>query len=128
MADRARNEAEPAIDLAGDAVRAMQELVKLEIALARDELRADLDRMKRAGVELAVAACSAIIAVTLLLVAIAAGVVAPTWLVALVIGGGLLVVAAVLAGLGWRALPHHPGEETKRRLETDVERVKESVE
>jgi membrane protein implicated in regulation of membrane protease activity len=51
----------------------------------------------------------------------------PMWLAALVVGGALLLVAAILAAVGWRALPRKPLAETRARLESDVKQLRERI-
>jgi hypothetical protein len=49
------------------------------------------------------------------------------WVGALVVGGVLLAAALGLALVGWTALPMKPLEQTKGRLQANVERLKERM-
>ena len=104
----------------------MRELVKLEVALAVDEARGELAAAKKAGIGLGAAGALAISAVTMFFVAIAAAFV-PMAIAALVVGGALLVVAAGVGLLGWRALPRKPLAETRKRLESDIKPLQERI-
>jgi hypothetical protein len=117
---------DPTVELALEALREMRELITLEIALAREELRAELGRARVAAVAFGIAAGAATTAFTMFLVTIATAL-APTWLAALVMGAGLLVTAGVLGYVGFRALPRRPLAETRERLESDVKRLRERI-
>ncbi|HEY6463597.1 MAG TPA: phage holin family protein [Polyangiaceae bacterium] len=121
-----RETAEPTGELVREAIDEIRELVQLEVALAVDGAKGDLAKAKTAGVSLGAAAALAICAITMFFVALAAAFI-PMWLAALVVGGGLLLVAAVLAAVGWRALPRKPLAETRARLESDVKQLRERI-
>ena len=116
----------PASDLMRQALDDTRELVKLEVALARDEVRKDLLSVRTTAIAAGVAALCMILALSLLLVALALaidiGAIAP-----LVIGLVLLVVAGSSAGIAYAAVPKKPVSETQKRIQTDVKLVKEHV-
>lgn len=117
---------EPTGELVRDAIEEVRELVRLEVALAVDETKAELGQVKTAAISLGVAGALGLSALTMFLVAIAAAFV-PMWLASLVIGGILVATAAVLAIAGWRALPRKPMAETRERIESDVKQLRERI-
>jgi protein-S-isoprenylcysteine O-methyltransferase Ste14 len=117
---------EPTTRLARDALRELSNLVRLEVALAREELRTEVTHARRAGVALGAAAGAVVASVTMFLVAIAVAFASPA-VAALVIGGFGLLVSSILGYAGYRALPRHPGEQTRERLESDVHTLQEHI-
>jgi Flp pilus assembly protein TadB len=103
-----------------------RELVRLEIRLAQEELREDVHKLKAAGILLALAAASAIVALAmfhLALVFALGGTVGAALLVALI-----AVLEVAIAGfIGYRQLPKVPLERTRSRWATDVRALKEQV-
>lgn len=126
MAESQVDRAEPVRDLVRDAFGQIQQLVRLEVALARDEVRTEVTQAKASGIALGAAAALAVSGFTLLLVAVAS-VFAPMWLAAVVVGGILLAVAATLGAIGWKAMPPRLLGQTRERLESDVKQLKERV-
>ena len=95
----------------------MRELVRKEVALAKAELRVDLKQEVKTAKWLALALVMALCFVNMLFVAAALFVarwISPP-LAALVVAGGLLVLAAVFGSLGRAALVK-PMETTRRTL------------
>jgi hypothetical protein len=121
-----RGAALPTADLARDALRELRELVALEVALARDELQHDVGRAKVGGVAIAIAGALATAALAVLLVAVATAF-DRLWIGCVVLGAGGLLMAVVVGYAGYRALPRRPASETRRRLRSDVEHLKERV-
>ncbi|KQQ28816.1 MULTISPECIES: phage holin family protein [unclassified Frondihabitans] len=104
-------------------------LIRGEIRLVRAELTA---KLKAAGVGIGILAAAALFGFLLLEVLIAAAVLAtatvfPAWLAALLIAAGLLIITAILALVGIRALkrgvPPVPTE-TVASLKSDVNALK----
>ncbi|ARC58267.1 hypothetical protein AS850_14370 [Frondihabitans sp. 762G35] len=104
-------------------------LIRGEIALAKGELVA---KLKAAGVGIGLLVAAALFGFLLLEVLVAAAVlgtatVFPAWLAALLVGAGLLVVTAILALVGVRALkkgvPPVPTE-TVESVKSDVRALK----
>ncbi|MEJ7733324.1 MAG: YhjD/YihY/BrkB family envelope integrity protein [Polyangiaceae bacterium] len=116
----------PVKELVEDALLQTKELARLEVELAKREAVADLKGVKSGAIGLSIGLVVAIFGVTLLLVALAL-LIAPPALGAAIVGGVLLVVAGVVALVGWRALPRKPMERTRKRLAEDARTVKESV-
>jgi hypothetical protein len=109
-------------ELISEITGAAARLVRKEIALARAEVRADLQAQLTAATTLAVAAVAALIGLNLLAVAavLALGLVIAGWLAALVVAGVLLAAAAIAGYLGWRRMVRTPLARTRQTLREDV--------
>ena len=114
------------IDLVRAAVDDARELVRIEVALARDEINTELHATERAAVGFALALAAAVVALTMFTVAVVIALRAAAWTVA-VAGAAFLVGAAIAAAAGYGALPKNPHEKTRARLETDVREIKENL-
>jgi len=121
---RARRDESSTTELVREAIDETKLLVRLEVALAKAELREELWALERSAVAFGVAAAAAIAGLSLVLVAVALAI-GPTPEPALVIGLVLLVAAAIAAFVGVRRLPKQPLAATRRRLQTDVELLEE---
>jgi hypothetical protein len=114
-------------DLVKNAIDDVQELVKIEIALAKQEIKHDTTRLKSAAIAFGVAAAGGILALSMLLVALL-----------IAIGGGAaaaIAIAAILLGssviagaVGYRLIPRDPGpektvENVKKQTRLLTERV-----
>jgi uncharacterized membrane protein YqjE len=117
---------ETTAELAREALGELRELVTLEVALAREEVKAEIAQLKTAVLTLGIAAALAIAALSLLLVTVAAAV-SPMWLAAFVIGVILAVTAVTVGTRGYRRLPRRPAPLTRERLESDVKRLRERM-
>jgi NADH:ubiquinone oxidoreductase subunit K len=108
------------------AVDEARELVRLEIALAKNEVKSEAKDARRAAIAFGVSAGLAVGGVTMFFVAIAlafsSGPVA-----ALIVGAIVLVIAACASLIGVGLFPRKPLVETRHRLESDVRIVKEHV-
>lgn len=113
-------------ELLRSAVEEARTLVQLEVALAKRDARAELAHAKAAVTALSVAAASGLLALAMLfdMVVLATG---AQWGVALALAGALLIVAGASAFVGARALPSKPLDETRQRLEKDLQQLKERV-
>ncbi len=104
----------------GDSTR---DLIRSELALARDEVRESAERARRAIVWLVVAMVPALMALVLLPLALvyALSGVMPRWVAALLVGSLLLLVSALLARIGQKRLRqvHFKPEETIETLRED---------
>jgi hypothetical protein len=113
-----------------DLVREMfdesKELVRLEVALAKEEVKEELAQVQRAAISLGIAAGASILVVTLLAMALVFAL-GGTALAALSVAGGFLLVAGVAGYVGYGMLPKKPMEKTRHRLETDVNQLKEHI-
>jgi putative superfamily III holin-X len=104
-------------------------LAKKELELAQAELRADLKSELAMAKGLAVAAIAGLTGLNLLLVAgvLALGVVMPAWLAAVVLGGLMLTISAVMAYWGWRKHVATALPVTRQTLKQQLRWLKERV-
>jgi hypothetical protein len=113
-----------------DLVREMfdesKELMRLEVALAKEEIKEELVQVRHAAIGLGIAAGASVLVLTLLAMALVFAL-GGTALAALAVAGGFLVVAGVAGYVGYGMLPKHPLEKTRHRLETDVNQLKEHI-
>jgi hypothetical protein len=115
-----------ATDLVKVAIAEARQLIVLEVALAKDEVKREVMAAKTAGIGLGIGAATLLLGVAMLLVALGLAIF-PGPVPALVIGL-ILMATAALAGLtGFKLLPKKPLAETRKRLEQDFETVKERV-
>ena len=103
-----------------------RELIALEVQLAREEVKEELRLAKQAAIAGAAAAC-------VLLLSLCAAIVALILALggepahALVVALTLLVVALAAGAYAYAAVPKQPMERTKNRLAEDAKRLKEHV-
>jgi uncharacterized membrane protein YqjE len=109
-----------------EAIDESKALVKLEIALAKDEVREEMAQAKTAAIAAGASVGLAILGVGMLLVALALAIFPGPW-PAFVIGLVLLAAAAGSALAGYTRVPKKPMDRTKQRLEADVKILKERV-
>jgi uncharacterized membrane protein YqjE len=111
-----------AVDLVQRAVSDARELIRLEVALAKDELQTDLTEAKSAILYAGVAVVLALSGLASLVVAfgLALGPIA-----ALALAAVLLVVAATLGRAAFRRLPKKPLRSTLQRLKADESMIAE---
>jgi len=113
-------------DLVKEAMDEAKELVRLEVALAKEEVKEELKEVQHAAICLGIAAGASVIVLCLLAVAIVLAL-GGTALAALGVAGGFLVIAGVAGYLGYGMLPKKPMEKTRHRLENDVNQLKEHI-
>lgn len=113
-------------DLIREVLGDTRELVRIEVALVRDELGHEVAAARTSAIAFACAAALAVAALTMCMVAIVL-VLRAGWIGALVVAGILLAAALGLGLVGWSALPTKPLEQTKGRLQGNVERLKERM-
>ncbi len=116
----------PVGELIRDALGDTRELVRLEVALAREDLKSELAAAKVMAVAMGAASAAAIVGVTLLLVALVLGL-GLGWLGAAVIGGALVILSVTLALVGSSAMPKNLFGRTAGRLRDDVEQLRERI-
>lgn len=116
----------PVTDLIREVLGDSRELVRIEVALARDELGHEIAAAKTSGIAFGCAAAVAVAAFTMFVVALVFAL-KGGWAGALVAGGILLAAALGLGLVGWSALPKKPLERTKGRLQADVKQFKERM-
>jgi hypothetical protein len=114
------------VRLVREAIDEARDLVRLEVALAREELSEEMGRARGGMIAFGSAAVLAMAGFTMLIatIAFAAG---RSWLCALLIGAGLIVLAAGLGLLGWWIVPHSPMSATRARLESGLNDIKERI-
>lgn len=115
-----------ATDLVRSAFDEGRRLAQLEVAIAREEARADVRQAKRVGGALGAAGALALSAFTLFMVAIAAAF-TKIWLAGLVMGGIVLALSGALGLAGRTQIPEQPLGETRARIRADLTKVKEQV-
>ena len=104
----------PTVELVRDAVADVRELVELEVALAREDLRREAMALSVAGIAIGVATVLGIVGFTVLLVGFAM-MTNREATTALLIAAGLFVLAVVLVAIGLFCLPKRPLFQTKSR-------------
>jgi hypothetical protein len=116
----------PSARLIREAIDEARDLVRLEVALAREELGEDLGRAKGVAAAMSTAAVLGIAGFTMLVaaIALAAG---GSWLVALLLGAGLLVVGAAVGVLGWRVMPTVALPTTRERVGSSLRGLRERI-
>ena len=104
-------------------------LARKEIELAKAELRADLKAQLGMVKAFGIAALLALVGLNVLVMAgvLALGLKIASWLAALLVGGGLLVIAAILGYVGWQRMVTNPLALTRQTLKEDVRWVKERL-
>jgi len=117
--------------LVADATHDISSIMHNEIALAKAEIGADVKKAGAGGAMFAVAGVFAFLALILLLIAAAYGLVAaglPPWLSFLIVGGVLLVVGTILALVGKRTVSKIKGkpERTIKNAEDTVAAIRAS--
>jgi len=104
-------------------------LVKKEVELARNEIKADLKAELAVVKGIAVTLVAGLTAVNMLLLAgvFALARVMPDWLAALAVAGGLLIIAALVAYISWQRRVTTPLALTRKSLKKDMQWAKEQL-
>ncbi len=113
-------------DLVKDALKDAQELMKIEVALAKNEAQQDINKLKGSAIAFGIAAVGAILMLAMLLMAaaLALGGAVP----ALIMAGVLLVWSGTAAYVGYRLIPREaPLQDTKNHAQTQANILKERV-
>ncbi len=113
-------------DLVREALDEAKELVKIEVALAKDEAKKEVAQLKRAAIGFGISLVFSLLFLTTLAMALVLAL-GGTALVALAVGGGFLLVGGIAAYAGYAMLPKKPLERTRHRLETDMNQLKEHL-
>jgi Putative Actinobacterial Holin-X, holin superfamily III len=116
----------PVAELVREAAGEAKQLIRLEVELAKEEIRRELSDARTGAITLVVSALVLVLGIALLLVAVALAIF-PGPVPALLIGVGLLAVSGFCALMGVRLLPKKLLQATRQRLETDIEVVKEQI-
>jgi hypothetical protein len=112
-------------ELVGRTLEDAKQLARAELELAKQDLRAEVKSATRAAIDFAVAFASAwlVIASLVLMVCLATG----SALLALGFAILFLVAGATFAMLGWKTLPKKPLDPTRKRVESDMDKLKEHL-
>jgi hypothetical protein len=114
------------VDLVEDAVKDAQELVKIEIALAKNELKTDAIKLKGAVIAFAVAYACAVLMLAMVFVAIVLAVGGPA--PALIIAAALLGTACSAGIIGYKLIPREaPLDDTKEHVQAQAHILKEKI-
>ena len=116
----------PVGDLIREALGDTRELVRLEVALAREDLKSEVGAARTSAVMIGAATGGLLVSLGLLVVALVFAIGAG-WVGALVAGGALLLAAGLVGLAGWRAMPKSFFGETRERLLAEVEDLRERI-
>jgi hypothetical protein len=113
-------------DLVRGAMDEAKELVRLEVELAKEEVKVELKRVEHSAIAFGVSAAAAVIVLCLLGMALVLALGA-TAAVALAVALAFLVVGALAGFIGYGMLPTFPLGKTRTRLQNDVNQLKEHI-
>ncbi len=113
-------------DLVREALDEAKELVRLEVAIAKDEVKKEVKQAKAAAIGFGVALAAALVMLSLLAMAIVLAV-GGTAVAALVVAGAFLVVSGIAAYLGYSMLPKKPLDRAITNVKRDVSQLKEHI-
>jgi hypothetical protein len=113
-------------ELVKSAMFEAKELVRIEVELAKNDVKHELKSVQRAAICFGIAAGASLLVLCLLAVALVLAL-GGTALVALAVAGAFLVIGLTAGFIGYGLLPKHPLENTRRRLLTDVNELKEHI-
>jgi protein-S-isoprenylcysteine O-methyltransferase Ste14 len=116
----------PANELVKEAIAEARHLIQLEIALAKEEAKRDASGVKLAAIALGLAVLASVLGLSLILVAVSLAIF-PGPLPAVALGLILMGMAALAAVWAVMRKPKRFLMETRRRLDVDLEKVKERV-
>ena len=109
-----------------EALAEAQNLVRLEVKLAKEDVKSEVKSASRAAIGFGVAAASSLMMMTMLAVALVLAIGPSPW-AALLVAGGFMVVCAVAAVIGYTQIPKNPLARTRERMESDVNQLKEHI-
>ena len=114
------------VDLVKEALDEAKELVRLEVEIAKQEVKQEVAQTKKAAIGFGVALAFALVVLSLLAVAIVLAV-GGTAVAALAVAGVFLVLGGIAGYLGYSMIPKKPLDKTRRRVKTDVNQLKEHI-
>ena len=120
------DEQKSTVALLKEALDETKELVRIEIELARIDVKDEIHRSKHALIGFALALAAALVAICMASVALVIAL-GGTALAALVVAAGFLVAGAVAAFVGHTHLPKKPLDRTRTRLEAEIHQFKEHL-
>lgn len=112
-------------ELVEHAIAEVKMLAKAEVLYAKLELREDLQKATRAGMAVGAGAVLALCGLSLFFAALAFALPIATWGALLIVGGVLLVAAAISITIGLKRVPKKPLRKTQERLLDDVRITRE---
>jgi hypothetical protein len=110
------------VDLVKDALDEVRELIKLEVALAKNEIESELTRVRNAAIAMAVAAFALNLAFTMVLVALAFAT-GSGEIFAFIAAACLFVGAIVGVAVGMKKMPLTFLGRTRKRLGEDLKQM-----
>ena len=114
------------LELIKGVVKDAEELVKIEVALAKNEVKQDATKLKGAAIAFAVAFATTVLTLAMLLVSIVVAIGGPA--PALVIAAILFVTSGAAGFIGYKLIPHEaPLDDTKQHAEAQAHILKEKV-
>ena len=113
-------------DLVREALNGAKELVQLEVALAKEEVKEELVQVKHAAIAGGIAAGAAMVSLSVLAVALVLAL-GGTALVALAVAGVFLLIAAAAGYAAYAMLPSAALGKTRSRLQNDMNQLKEHI-
>lgn len=116
----------PTADLVKETFAEAKELVKLEVELAKNEIKEEVKQLEHSAIAFGVSLVAALIFLSMLAVAIVLAL-GGTPLAAIGVGVAFAVIAGVTGYVGYAKLPKKPLDKTRRRLASDVHHLKEHV-
>ncbi|MCL2776889.1 MAG: phage holin family protein [Polyangiaceae bacterium] len=124
--DRPMDEQKSTVALLKEALDETKELVRIEIELARADVKDEIRRSKHALIGFTLAASGVLVAICMLSVALVLAL-GGTALAAVAVAAGFLVAGALAAFVGYTRLPKPPLVRTRERLEVDINQFKEHL-
>lgn len=118
--------AEPTSTLLRQTIDETKELLRLELALAREELQGDLRRLKAAAILGAVAIVLALLTLGTLILALVLAL-GGTALSAVAVAVVLAALCTALALAAYKNVPRVPLERTRARLASEVRQIEEHI-
>lgn len=113
-------------ELLREALDEAKELARIEVELARADVKKEIVRSKHAAIGFGAALVAGLMVLCLLGYALVMAL-GGTALVALVVAGCFLALAGIAAFIGYSLLPKKPLEATRSRLQLDVNQLKEHI-
>jgi Flp pilus assembly protein TadB len=106
-----------------------RDLVKKEVALAKAEIRLDVQHEAQTAAGIGIAGFFGLTAFNLLIVAAVLALAGPLpgWAAALIVAGAMGLIAAFAAAFGWKRRVQQPLARTQRTLREDVRWAKRRV-
>jgi hypothetical protein len=119
-------EASSTADLVREALDEAKELVRLEVQIAKNEVKTEIDDAKKAAIGFGIALAMAVLFLSTLAIALVLAL-GGTVLAAIGVSSVFLVGGGIAAYLGYAKIPKSPLGQTRRRVESDVQQLKEHI-